>query len=250
MVTSSAALPPANRAGFAHFAGRSSSFRESRCRLARLPASRRNRAPPRPRASLLSLLALLACHGRLPWLIIRQNSTRFRRCRRRVAPGGPCSHSCSIPLALRAHMSASRSRGHTSNRARSRPACRRRRRQDIVLSASASIHKQPSASRRNSCRPVCRLGRSRGPHPLHAARAACALAPRSPRSGTPIRRAASDAWSPRACARPPPGRAYGRVWLQGGGPTLSQRSASAIARRCRRPRQGSLPDGRRRVLHV
>jgi len=38
-------LPPANRTGFPHCAGRSSWFRRSRCWLARLPASRRNRAP-------------------------------------------------------------------------------------------------------------------------------------------------------------------------------------------------------------
>jgi hypothetical protein len=55
-------------------------------------------------------------------------------------PGGPCNSSCSAPRAVRAHMSASGSRGNTGIPAGSQPPKRSRRWQDIVLSASASIH--------------------------------------------------------------------------------------------------------------
>ena len=110
-----------------------------------LLSCRRNRAPLRTRRRLACFLAYLlswlAGHGGLPWLIVRRGATKRQ--------ASPMAERCTwwsmqssvlIPLASRGHMSASGSRGHTSIRARSRPPRRRRRRQDIVLSASASIH--------------------------------------------------------------------------------------------------------------
>ena len=73
-----------------------------------------------------------------------------------TTPGGPCSSSCSAPHAVRAHMSASGSRGNTGIPARSQSPRRCRRRQDIVLSASASIH-QMSLRRVAEAQPIlCR----------------------------------------------------------------------------------------------
>jgi hypothetical protein len=71
----------------------------------------------------------------------RRSTTRGRASLRwTTTPGGPCSSSCSAPRAVRAHMSMSGSRGNTGIPARSQPPKRCRRWQDIVLSASASIH--------------------------------------------------------------------------------------------------------------
>jgi hypothetical protein len=70
----------------------------------------------------------------------RRPTTRDRICLRwRTTLGGPCNSPCSAPRAVRAHISMSGSRGNTTNPTRSQPPERRRHRQDIVLSASASI---------------------------------------------------------------------------------------------------------------
>jgi hypothetical protein len=74
---------------------------------------------------------------------LQRSTTRAQICiclRWTTTPGGPSSSSCSAPRAVRAHMSMSGSRGNTGIPARSQPRKRCRRRQDIVLSASASIH--------------------------------------------------------------------------------------------------------------
>jgi hypothetical protein len=55
-------------------------------------------------------------------------------------PDGPCSRLCSIPPALRSHMSAWESWGRISGCVRCQRPERPCRRQDAVLSASASIH--------------------------------------------------------------------------------------------------------------
>ena len=141
--------------------------------------------------------------------VLLSDATSFANARRE-GPGGPCSLACSFPRARRAHIFASGSRGHTSTVARCSSRKRRRRRQDIVLSASASIHQVlfrskaelVSASRRQSIVAEPFLGASRHrPLSITARRRAPvgrlswpALAPaRPPKSGTRCRPPTSDA---------------------------------------------------------
>ena len=62
---------------------------------------------------------LLLRHERLPGLILHQltitvDDARSASLARGDEPGGPCSSSCSIPRAVRAHMSMSGSRGNAA----------------------------------------------------------------------------------------------------------------------------------------
>ena len=103
----------------------------------------------------------------LSWLAAAKPLARYGAMGARFARTPTCDErnlmvhavSRARPLAVRAHMSASGSRGHTSNRARSPPPRRCRRRQNIVLSASASIRQRPSAAKAKRvsvivCQPV------------------------------------------------------------------------------------------------
>ena len=143
---------------------------------------------------------------------LRRSTIRDQICiclRWTTTPGGPCS-SCSAPRDVRAHMSMSGSRGNTGIPARSQPPKRCRRRQDIVLSASASIH-QTSLRRAAEPKPifchepVCETALARAFNTRRRAPSSYLLlcyfhVHRTPQDGTRCRPATYDAWSPRACA--------------------------------------------------
>ena len=139
-------------------------------------------------------------------ILRRRSTTRDRICIRlrwKTTPGGPCSSSCSAPRAVRAHMSMSGSRGNTGIPARSQPPKRCRRRQDIVLSASASIHqtslRHAAEPKPIFCRqPRCETALARALNTRRRAPSSCLLRcyshpHRRQKTGTRCRPATSDA---------------------------------------------------------
>jgi hypothetical protein len=93
---------------------------------------------------------------------------------------GPCSSSRSAPRAVRAHMLMSGSRGNTGIPARSQPPKRSRRRQDIVLPASALIHQTSlrlaAEPKPIFCRqPVCETALARALNTRRRAPSSCLL---------------------------------------------------------------------------